>query len=387
MVFSCLGHLFIHLCTAFYFVIVLSLEREWHLPYHELIELWTLGSLLVGVAALPAGLLSDRVGASLMMVVFFVGMGGASIAAGLVGSPTSLMVALAGIGLFASIYHPVGIPWLVRHTSESPGKVLGFNGVFGAMGSALSGLVAGALIDLAGWRAAFIVPGTFCAATGVALLVLTAKASGKGESRQRPESASDGEPRSTRVLPILLVTMFIAGLIFHTTQVSLPKFFEQRQAGLFGDGAFGVGVMIAIVYALAGVMQILGGHFADRFPLKWVYVGSIFLQAPTLWVASSLFGLPLVLVATMMVMANASALPAENLLLARHTPRHRHGLVFGLKFVLSFGAAPLAVELVSTLTRRSGGLSSVYTLLAGLAFAAFVLAVCLPGRRQESVAA
>ncbi|HLE71037.1 MAG TPA: MFS transporter, partial [Vicinamibacteria bacterium] len=78
VVFSSIGHLLIHFSTAFFFVIVLSLEEEWKLPYHQLVELWTLGSLLVGLAALPAGLLSDRLGASTMMAVFFLGMGGSS---------------------------------------------------------------------------------------------------------------------------------------------------------------------------------------------------------------------------------------------------------------------------------------------------------------------
>ena len=45
LVFSCLGHAYMHLFTAFYFVIVLALEDAWTLPYHELIELWTLGAL------------------------------------------------------------------------------------------------------------------------------------------------------------------------------------------------------------------------------------------------------------------------------------------------------------------------------------------------------
>ena len=53
--FSCVGHAYIHMFTAFYFVIVLALEKDWQMPFHELIELWTLGALLVGVAALPAG--------------------------------------------------------------------------------------------------------------------------------------------------------------------------------------------------------------------------------------------------------------------------------------------------------------------------------------------
>ena len=83
LLFSCLGHAYMHLFTAFYFVIVLALEVDWQLPYHELIALWTLGSLLVGAAAIPAGMVSDRLGAAPMMVVFFVGMGASSIVAGM----------------------------------------------------------------------------------------------------------------------------------------------------------------------------------------------------------------------------------------------------------------------------------------------------------------
>lgn len=381
VVFSSLGHLYIHLCTAFYFVIVLSLEEQWNLPYHELIELWTLGSLLVGVAALPAGLLSDRIGASIMMIIFFVGMGGASIAAGLSSSPRFLMAGLAGIGTFAAIYHPVGIPWLVRNTNIARGKALGLNGVFGAAGSALAGLVAGSLIEVFSWRAAFIIPGIVCALTGVALLFFRRNGLVDDNTKDTFEAATTETKGSRRVFPILLVTMFIAGLIFHATQVSLPKFFEQRQDGLVADGAFGVGVLVAIVYGVAGLMQVLGGHLADRFSLKWVYVGAIFVQVPTLWLASLLSGLPLVLIATMMVMANTGALPAENLILAHHTPAHRHGLVFGLKFVVSFGAAPIAVALVALVTSGTDELSVVYVLLAVLAVIAVIAAVLLPSER------
>jgi len=383
-VFSCIGHLYIHFFTAFYFVIVLSLEEAWQLPYPELIELWALGSLLVGLVALPAGVLGDRIGARFMMVLFFVGMGGASVLCGLSATPTSLMAALAGVGAFAAIYHPVGIPWLVRNTRTSRGKVLGLNGVFGAIGSALAGLVAGALVDLAGWRAAFIVPGVVSILTGAALSFFWMMGRVEEAAARAPSSTPASASDSRRVFAILLVTMFLAGLIYHTTQTSLPKFFLERREGLVGEGAFGVGVLVAIVYGASGALQVLGGHLADRLPLKLVYVGAIFAQVPALWLASRLGGLALVVVATAMVMANVSALPAENLLLARYTPEHRHGLVFGLKFVLSFGAAPVAVGLVAFVTGRSGGLSSVYVLLSGIAALAFVFAVFLPKERVVS---
>src|SRR3546814_6415361 len=117
LLFSCLGHAYMHLFTAFYFVIALSLESAWQIPNHELVKLWALGSLLVGLAALPAGWLGDRWSAPGMMTVFFIGLGISGIVCGLVNSTTALMLGLAAVGLFSAIYHPVGVG-TEEHTSE-----------------------------------------------------------------------------------------------------------------------------------------------------------------------------------------------------------------------------------------------------------------------------
>jgi MFS family permease len=384
VVFASLGHFYIHLCTAFYFVIVLALEQAWQLPYHELIGLWTLGSLLVGAAAVPAGMLSDRFGATKMMVVFFVGMGACSIAAGLSNSSTAMMLSLTGLGLFAGVYHPVGIPWLLRSVRRDVGKVLGFNGIFGSLGAAGAGLSGGLLIDLIDWRAAFIIPGAICLVTGLVLLVFVIKGSVADGVRasERSEKPSRGEMK--RAFLILLLTMFLAGMVYQTTQISLPKVFDQRHGGLVRSGVLGVGLLVAGVYTAAGFMQIVGGYLADRFPLKPVYVGAMLVQIPMLFLAASLTGVPLVLIATVMVMANVGALPAENLLLLRYTPQHRHGLVFGLKFALAFGAAPVSVLLVSVVSERTGGSYWVFVILAIFTLLAFTAAAMLPGERRDA---
>ncbi|TDJ14005.1 MAG: MFS transporter [Gammaproteobacteria bacterium] len=381
VVFSSLGHLYIHLCTAFFFVIVLSLESVWQRPYHELIELWTLGSLMVGVVALPAGMLSDKLGAARMMVAFFLGMGGCAIAAGLTDSSNALMWSLTGIGVFAAIYHPVGIPWLVRNAGTRRGKVLGFNGIFGSLGTALAGVVAGSLIDLSGWRAAFIVPGAISVLTGVALLGFMLKGKISDAAVVARDQVKVSRSDMWRVFAILVTTMFLLALVYQTIQTSLPKLLEQRHQGLAGEGIFGVGLLVAAVYTAAAFMQIAGGHLADRFPLKPVYIGALLIQVPTLWLAARLGGLPLLMVATVMVMAGVSALPAENMLLARYTPESRHGLVFGIKFVLAFGAAPVAVQLVAAITGRTGDFYWVYVVLAACALVAVCVALMLPRDR------
>src|SRR5918995_1490121 len=111
--FASVGHTITHLLTAFYFVIVLAIEKDWGGSYAELIQLWTLGSFLMGLGALPAGWIADRWSAGGMMVVLFLGMGVSSVICGIADTPALLWLGLTGIGLFASIYHPVGIAWLV----------------------------------------------------------------------------------------------------------------------------------------------------------------------------------------------------------------------------------------------------------------------------------
>jgi FSR family fosmidomycin resistance protein-like MFS transporter len=378
LVFSCIGHAYIHLFTAFYFVIVLGLEKAWALPYDELIGLWTVGAMLVGLAALPAGWLGDRWSASGMMVTFFVGMGVASIGCGLAGGPVGLTIGLAGIGLFASIYHPVGIAWLVRNSDANRGKVLGVNGIFGSIGIAGAGAVAGTLTDFAGWRAAFIVPGAVSIATGLALWFCLARGIVResAPAAQRVETApSRGD--MMRVFLVLMVTMFLGAIIYQSVQTALPKLFESRLAGE-GNGALRAGLYVAAVYTVAGMMQVLGGHLADKYPLKPVYVLGFLIQIPLLYLVANLSGVPLLAASMVMVMAGIGVLPAENMLLARYAPQKHHGLAFGAKFVLAFGAAPLGIFLVSEIYRVTGGFYWLFALLAGAAAVCFLATVLLP---------
>ena len=382
LVFSCIGHAYVHAFTAFYFVIVLSLETDWQLPYHELIELWTLGSLLVGLGAIPAGWLGDRWSAPGMMVVYFLGLGAASMLCGFLSSPLAMLLGLAAIGLFGSIYHPVGIAWLVRNARRR-GKALGINGIFGGIGVSAAGLIAGALIDLYSWRAAFIVPGAVCVLTGLALLLCLRFGWVTEGKRPSQTQASDRANGMVRAFVILLFTMFATGLIFQMTQAAVPKVFDLRLRELVGEGAFGIGAMVALVYFVAGLMQILGGLLADRYPLKPIYIGAFILQVPVLLLLASFGGLPLIAVTALAVMLSNGGIPAENMLLARFAPERHHSLAFGIKFVLAFGSAPLAVQAVAFVKERTGEFTWVFASLAILALIATLLALMLPGEGRQ----
>lgn len=385
-VFAGMAHFFNHLVEPAFYVVALVLPTAFGMPYEAVLPLILGGKILTGLAAPLAGWLADRWGTLTLMGIYFFGMGLAIIATGFSQAPWQMAVALAAWGLFAAIYHPVGIAWVISASSRQ-GKALGVNGVFGSLGPALGAVMAGALIDGFGWRAAFMVPGLALLVTGV-LFTLAAR-SGKipaGEGRRKDAAVmADTAPAGwQRAFVLLALSMICGGLIYQSTQAALPKLFDERavgaalSGGVLGDGAFGPGLAVMLVYGFAAVMQVACGMLADRYPLKWVYLGTLILQAPLLALATFASGLPLLGAVMLMVMLNTGSFPAENSLIARFTPSRWRGTVFGGKYLLSFGISSLGVPMVAVLRGWTGDFTLLLSLLGGAAAFAGLILLLLP---------
>ena len=390
LIFAAAAHFTMHLLTALFFTVVVALEHAWPASYDELLALWTPGAILIGVMSIPAGWLADRWRASGMIAIGFIGMGVCAIAAGMVDGPASLGFALAGIGVFASIYHPVGIPWVMRVAHGRPGRAIALNGVFGNLGVAAAALVAGTLASLIDWRAAFIVPGALTLAIGIAMaaLLIAGRIVEPAPLPPRAVSADAGvaaRARSDRRRGsiILLFTMFMMGLIFHSLQTAMPKLFELRLPELSnGDGLFAIGALVSGVFMVASFGQLIGGWLSDKFPLTKVYLFGFCMQAPLLALLATVGGLPVVVVATIAVLVGTTAVPSESLLLSRYAPPKHQGLAFGIKFVLGMGAGPVAVAAVAWVQGATGEFSLLYWSLVVLAAAGAFAALALPRERH-----
>jgi len=286
------------------------------------------------------------------------------------------------MGVFGSIDQPVGIAWLVRN-AEDKGKAIGLNGVFGGIGPALAGLVAGGLIAASGWRAAFVVPGAVVFATGLLFvdMVLRGVVVETRIDRKPEPTASKGD--AVRAGMVLSATMLCAGLIYQATQPALPKMFAERM----GDtGLWMAAGGVTLVYLLAGLTQILAGHLADRLSPRRVYIAVALIQVPLLLALAHASGLGLVVVAILAVSFNMAAIPAENILLSRYAPAKWRGTAFGLKFVLSFGISGLGVPLVSVMRAATGGFEALFLLLAAAAALVALAAWHLPPERGPAPA-
>jgi FSR family fosmidomycin resistance protein-like MFS transporter len=381
--FSQVGHSYSHIFMLLYPTVVLALEPEFGKSYGELLVLMTLGNVLFGVAALPAGWLGDRWSAAGMMVVFFIGTGMASLLTGLMHSTLGIAAGLSLIGLFASIYHPVGMAWLVRN-AENRGRALGVNGVFGSLGVASAALIAGVLTDLIHWRAAFIIPGLVSLATGLGLWVLIRSGKVLDIKADVKPRAAPARGAMVRAFIVLSVTMLCTGLLFQSLSTAMPKIFAERLADLTGGTAAGAGLLVSVVYLFGMLGQLAGGHLADRYSLRTTYLWVYLMQIPVLSLAASLSGSPLFAVVTMAVLLNTIGIPVENSLLSHYSPEKWRGTAFGAKFVLALGISALGVPLVAILRDVTGDWYWYFMLMAAMAVLVVGASLALPSDRREA---
>ena len=382
--FAQIGHTYTHLLTLLYPTVVLAIEPEFGMSYGELLLLMTLGNLLFGLGSPAAGWLGDKWSTPGMMVLFFVGMGLGCIATGAASSPFGLTGGLALLGLAASIYHPVGMAWLVRN-AENRGRALGVNGVFGSVGFASAGLLAGWLTELINWRAAFFIPGAVSVATGLGLLVLW-RLGWIGEARvdRKPEPPPQRDA-VIRAFIVLSVTMLCTGLIYHAFAAGMPKLFAEHIPAVTGGTPAGAGTLVSLVFFAAMAAQLAGGHLADKFSLKRSYVLIYFVQVPLLLITAGLSGVPLFAVLGSAVLLATLSVPVENSLLAKFSPANWRGTLFGVKFLLSAGVSAAAVPLVALVRDRSGDFYWLFILLAAFSAIAALAALALPREEPDAV--
>jgi MFS family permease len=363
--------------------VVLAMSAELGRGYADLLPLSLGGFIAFGACSIPAGWLADRWSRSGMMKVFFFGIGAASVLTGFAQGPAQIALGLTLIGVFGAIYHPVGIAMLVANR-ENVGRVLGVNGVSGNIGVAFSALLAGALADAAGWRAAFMVPGVMALGTGVAFALVARGAQGAAPARKlQPVKLSRAD--LARVFAVLTVATACGGVIFNATTISMPKVFDERLSALT-HSTFGIGILVCGVYLIAAMAQLCVGWWLDRRSLKSVFVPVVALQVPLLALAGTMDSYLMLATAVAMMFFVFGQIPINDAMIARYTAEEWRARAYAVRYVVSFGASALAVPLVAWIYKSSGDFRLLYYVLGILAFVTFGAALVFPGE-QEKVAA
>jgi MFS family permease len=372
-----LGHLLDHLVMLVFPTAVAALGRQWGRPYAELLPLALGGFIAFGAFAIPAGWLADHWSRYRVMVIFYFGIGTALFLTGFSQSSWHLAAGLTLTGAFAAIYHPVGIAMLVA-APEKLGRVLGWNGLWGNLGLAAAALFTGALVDFAGWRAAFFVPGLACIGAGAGFLLLV-NDPGKVKKTSRTIGLHVDSRTMARIFAVLLVATACGGIIFNSTTVSMPKVFDERLSALTQTN-FGIGVLVAVVYTVAAFAQVAMGALIDRFELRRLMIGIGLAQVPLLALAANLSGWPMLVAAVAMMLAVFGQIPLNDAIVGRYCADEYRARVLAVRYVVSLGVAAVAVPMIAILHRTEGGFSNVFLVLAALAAGMLAVSLFFPSR-------
>jgi MFS family permease len=368
------AHFIDHYAMLIFAAAVIVMGPALGMAYSELLPYATPGFVAFGAGSLLTGWLGDRWSRRHMMVIFFIGIGASMISVGLVDTPLQLGAALLSIGIFASIYHPVGTAMIVSY-AETLGREMGINGVFGNLGVASSALVTGVIGQYLGWRWAFIVPGCVTILVGFFFMAMV-KHEDRTGSKQAAAQARVAKEDMWRVIVSLLIVVVAISTTFNAVTVALPKLFAERLSGLTQSPAL-LGVIAAGVYVFGAMTQYTIGQLLDRHSLKTVSLPLSFVLAPFLYFAAELSNLPLIIAAIGIVMGAFGQVTVNDAMVGKYTSEEWRSRAYAVRYFVGFTAAGVSVGLVAWLYQQ-GGFATMLHAFAGLCLLTIAAALILP---------
>jgi MFS family permease len=377
------AHALDHFVMLIFPTVVIGLELVYARPYSELIVLSTASFVAFGVCSLPAGWLADHWSRRNMMVLFYFGCGASLVAAAFASNLVMLALALFALGVFAAIYHPVGMAMLIE-ASKARGRTLAFNGVCGNLGAALAAGITAVLASIFGWRGAFLVPAGLCIGTGAAYLWLVAD-----DGRHVSTRKSVPEVALPRALAILMLVLFVivalaAGITFNTMSVSLPKIVDER----LGKDVplIMVGGLATAVFLCGALAQLAVGRLVEWVAPHVVFaIVAVLAFLGVLWAAYATG--PALLAALALTMAAIyGQVTVNDMVIARYTADRWRGRIYAVRYFLIFVSSGAAVAAIAFLHSRGGfplvlGATAVIALVFSVATAA--IAVLVSGVERE----
>jgi MFS family permease len=378
------AHALDHMFLLIFATAVSSIAVEFGLGrWEDLMPYGAAAFLMFGLGSLPAGKLGDQWGRRAMMLVFFFGIGASSILVALTRSPLEMAVALALLGTFAAIYHPVGIPMLVQGAAR-PGWTIGVNGFAGNIGVALAAVITGFIVKYLGWRMAFVIPGIAAIGCGV-WFMLAARVEGLPPARRKATQVELPPALLARVFLIMTLAATSASLLFNFSTNGNYELLTERLAATTRDPAV-LGLLLAIVYTVASVAQLVVGSLIDRTSLKRLYLTVIALQVPFLLLAANAQGWWLYAAQLCFMLAIFGAIPFTDAMIVRYVDDRMRSRVAGMRLTVSIGASSIAVWALGPIV-KAAGFDVLLLTMAAISVVTFTVMTLLPETSAEAARA
>ena len=380
------------------------------------------GYALVGVGAVPSGILADSYGSKRLVTVSLLGMAGGFALLSLSMSVPMIALALLVWGATASLYHPAALSLLTRATTNR-GTALAYHGAAGNVGTALVPFLTAVALTFLEWQlvaALLTVPAILT--VGLGLLVRfdegvaskpeydderPARGDGSGTDRTEGNSDDDGSGSAHRGLSIgefiggtrtlftgaflvvFVITMF-GGTYYRGVFTFLPDVLAQLS--MFDPVEIAGTAFEPSQYLYAGLLmvgafgQLAGGKLSDRLTPEYAIVGAFAAQVAItlLFVPAVGFGPgAFVLACAVLGFFVYFYAPIVQALVGTAAPNDAHGLSFGYVYLGTFGVGAAGAS-VAGVALTYGDVGFTFLVLAAVPAVALALAIGLAVRTRRT---
>ncbi|WP_122090686.1 MFS transporter [Halalkalicoccus subterraneus] len=360
----------------------------------------SIGYGLIGVGALPSGVLADRYGSRRLIVAAVLGMGGGFFLLALAPNVYTLCGAIVVWGAAASIYHPAGLS-LISRGAEERGTVFAYHGVGGNVGTAFGPLLAALLLIFLDWRfviVALAIPAVVVVAVGSAIEFdeTAATATDGGERTDGDEGpTTDGEDGddgfdlgsivadSRLLFTTGFALAFVIVMLYGTYYRGLLTFMPDMIADLPQFGTYTIMGQSAepsqYIYTgllMVGILgQYAGGRVTDHVRTEYALLATLTALAALAVVFLPAAGwgvVPFLAVCAILGFCLYATAPIYQVVIAEYAAEDVHGLSYGFTYLGMFGVgaggAALAGALLTYFSASVllGTLGAIALLAAGL---------------------
>ena len=238
-------------------------------------------------------------------------------------------------------------------------------------------LVTGFLIKWLGWRAAFAIPGLLCLACGV-WFALVCPREGEAPAKRKGGAKVVLSPAAmARAFLVMTTAAVTASLLFNLTTNGNGQLITERFRGIIEDPAT-LGILLAAVYAVASIAQVVVGRLIDKYPLKKLYFWIVIGQIPLLFAAANAQGWTLFVLLTASMAFIFGAIPFTDAMIVRYVDDRLRSRVAGMRLAVSFSISSTAVWLLGPAVKGLG-FNVVFMVMAGIAACTAAMVFLLPG--------
>lgn len=340
------------------------------------------GYALIGVGALPSGLLSDRFGSKTLVVTAVAGMGGGFLLLSTATGLASLTAALMLWGVAASVYHPAGLS-LISRVVDDRGTVFAYHGVGGSLGTAAGPAVTAVLLVVVDWRLVAVALATPAAAVAVAGLLSAVDdpvGSDAGITDVRG-FVDDTRALFTAGFALTMVVVMLYGVYYRGLLTFLPE--SLSGLALFEPVAVAGWTVDPGQYVYAGLLAVgalgqYGGgrvtHYVRSEVALVATLGVLVVLALAFVPASGVGTSAFLLVCALLGLVLYSVAPIYQVAIADRAPEGSHGLSYGYTYLGTFGVGAVGAAMAGAVLDRAGT-PTLFVVLA--AFAGLGAAVAL----------